>query len=199
MHESQTSPKYSSRRSARRTVITEKLKIQNRKKTSLHVRMQQSPRWPSRRRARIGISTAFFRPDFKGDRARSRTCVRACARGRRWKWTSGIRRVIVQTFRGKTGLPCLPIAQPDGPVFGERAESKRTKSKAKGDRQKSDPLTLCAVARGHENRASIEIVTTETRPLLSSPLPTEGNDKFAFRSSNSQGWDRESSMSITNN
>lgn len=48
------------------------------RKLLVHARMQQSPRCPSRRRARgIGISTAFFRPDFKGDRARSRTCVRA--------------------------------------------------------------------------------------------------------------------------
>ena len=139
--------------------------------------MRQSARCPSRRRARrgIGISTAFFRPDFKGGRARSRTCVR----GRRWKWTSGIRRVIVHTFRGKTALPCLPIAQPDGPVFGER-----TRSKAKGEPRRSidGKMTpwpcvpwLEAVAR---ERASIGIVTTETRPLSSFLLSSEQRKRW---------------------
>lgn len=154
--------------------------------------MRQSARCPSRRRARrgIGISTAFFRPDFKGGRARSRTCVR----GRRWKWTSGIRRVIVHTFRGKTALPCLPIAQPDGPVFGER-----TRSKAKGEPRRSieGKMTpwpcvpwLEAVAR--EPRLDRDCHDRDaTSLLLSSLLWTEKKmkrDKFAFRPINSHGF-----------
>lgn len=113
----------------------------------------------------------FPRPSFdRISKVTARVLGRACARGRRWKWTSGIRRVIVQTFRGKTALPCLPIAQPDGPVFGERSRSKAKGDRCPLDRKKNDPLTLRAVARGYENRAS---------PFFS-PL-AERNDQFDHR------------------
>lgn len=132
----------------------------------------------------------FPRPSFdRISKVTARVLGRACARGRRWKWTSGIRRVIVQTFRGKTALPCLPIAQPDGPVFGERSRSKAKGDRCPLDRKKNDPLTLRAVARGHENRASIDL----------SFLLSSGGEKRPIRSSNSRGFSVIVSESSTNN
>lgn len=132
----------------------------------------------------------FPRPSFdRISKVTARVLGRACARGRRWKWTSGIRRVIVQTFRGKTALPCLPIAQPDGPVFGERSRSKAKGDRCPLDRKKNDLLTLRAVARGHENHASIDL----------SFLLSSGGEKRPIRSSNSRGFSVIVSESSTNN
>lgn len=68
-----------------------------------------------------GISTAFFRPDFKG--ARSRACVRACVddgeSGREAHSSSHCADV------SRKKLPCLPIAQPDGPVFGQQNRKRK--------------------------------------------------------------------------
>lgn len=114
----------------------------------------------------------FPRPSFdRISKVTARVLGRACARGRRWKWTSGIRRVIVQTFRGKTALPCLPIAQPDGPVFGERS-----RSKAKGDRSIERKMTPWPCVPWLE--------ATRTAPRSTSPFFSplaERNDQFDHR------------------
>lgn len=95
-----------------------------------------------------GISTAFFRLDFKG--ARSRACVRACVddgeSGREAHSSSHCADV------SRKKLPCLPIAQPDGPVFGQQ----NRKRKESLPPRSTEKWPLDPVARGHENRAWIE-------------------------------------------
>lgn len=155
------------------------------RKLLVHARMQQSPRCPSRRRARgIGISTAFFRPDFKGDRARSRTCVRA--------WTT------VKVDEWHSSSHCADVSRKDSTSLSSDCATGRTSfrraieiesERGSLDRKKNDPLTLRAVARGHENRASIDL----------SFLLSSGGEKRPIRSSNSRGFSVIVSESSTNN
>ena len=137
----------------------------------------------------LGISAAFSRANFKGDRASSegvlaymRACVRECVRGESGREVFADS--LCRRFTERQNFPVLPITQPDGPVFGQ-PDTDRTKSKAKGTkptgsdpsitgwcnsgartRREKGPLdTVCVVARGHENRGFDRDWTT--KPLTS--------------------------------
>ena len=134
--------------------------------------MRQSARCPSRRRARrgIGISTAFFRPDFKGGRARSRTCVR----GRRWKWTSAFAESLCTRFAERRRFPVFRLRNRTDQFSASERDRKRKGSPAVRSKEKWPLDPACRGSRPWlENRASIGIVTTETRPLSSFLLSSE--------------------------
>lgn len=102
----------------------------------------------------LGISAAFSRANFKGDRGRA--CLHAC--GAWWKWARGIRRLIVQTFHGKTELPGSSDYTTGRTSFWPAKPTPSRPNEIESERNKTDRIDSsitgwwCSGARTREKR-----------------------------------------------